>query len=84
MNVLYQSERLNQFKINDLQQQALHAEKLRMARGAEPAAGSLMLRIGRMLRGMAHLSPPRIRIATPVTMTPARPDNAVCLPGMEC
>lgn len=84
MNVLYQSERLNQFKINDLHQQAIHAEQVRMAKGTERLdVGALVLRFGHALRELAHLSP-RIRIETPGAMTPVRPGHAVCLPGMEC
>lgn len=84
MNVLYQSERLNQFKINDLHQQAIHAEQIRMARGTERTdVGAVVLRFGQMLRSLAHLSP-RIRLDTRVTIGRSTPADAVCLPGMDC
>lgn len=85
MNVLYQSERLTQFKIADLQQQAIDAENIRLARasGLDSTRGIVPL-IRRTFVSLMHLSPPRMRLGAPSPMPPVTSPDALCLPGAEC
>ena len=85
MNVLYQSERMTQFKIADLQQQAIDAENIRMARGSNPNIPSrIVLRVQRALVSLKHRSPTSVRLDAPGPMPSVTSMDSLCLPGAEC
>lgn len=79
-NVLYQSERLTQFKIADLQQQAVHAEQVRLARSSDPGRyRKLLWRVGATFSELMHRPRPTLRIDAPVVSA-----DPLCVPGTDC